>query len=203
MRLPPDRRRAPARTLAFSLILLFSAAHRATAGGYLDSPGEETRFRPFVFLTGGLNLNTCPQAGAYYEFSRSWQAGLEVRSWLPNADAGYDFIPETDLHLRKLWLGAEERESLRNSEYLDVSVGVFPSYRFLPLDQIIQGKTEPRDGPMPQARLSLGKYWMPFRALPVGLDINLAIGHYFANGHPPGYHHVDYVTATLSVLWLP
>ena len=181
-----------------------AAAVCARAGGYLDSPGEESRDdpAPFYFLTGGFNLNACPQAGAYYEFKRSWQIGLEARSWIANADTAFDFIPEFDAHLRKLWLSAEDRESMRNSEYADLSAGLFPCYRFLPLDEILPGVNEPMEGLRPHVRLSLGKYWMPFFPAPYGVDINLTLGHYFG-GHPPDYAHIDYVTAGISVFLLP
>jgi len=198
----PRRPERP-RCIAATVLLCTLCASPIHAAGYLDSPDEEKKPSPFFFLEGGINLNTCPQASAYYEFARSWQAGLELRSWAVNAEVAYDFIPEADFHLRKLWLGAEDKESLRNSEYLDVSAGIYPSYRFLPLDQILMGRSEPRDGPEPQARITLGKYWMPFFPFSLGVDINLSLGHFFAGGHPPGYGHVDYVTAGIAIFYLP
>lgn len=185
------------------LLILFAAASAASAGGYLDGPGEEKTPKPFFFLEGAMNLNGCPQAAAYYEFAHSWQAGVEARSWLFRADAAYDYIPEFDAHLRKLWLGSEEGESLRNSEYVEISAGAYPSYRFLGLETLLTGADEPRQGLRPQARLTLGKYWMPFFPAGPGLDIGLSLGHYFLGGHPPGYPHPDYATVTLSLFFHP
>jgi hypothetical protein len=210
----PLRLDAPLRISALSLVF-FLACLPARAGGYLDAPGVEKEFAPFGFVEGGMNFFKCPQAGVYYAFLRSWQAGLEIRSWGGRARSAYDFIPETDLHMRTLWLGSEESEPLRNSEYVDLSLGFYPSYEFLSLDKALCGRQdssgaciagdEPRGGLRVQGRITLGKYWMPFHALDLGLDANISLGHYDVPGlfdsHPPGMGRTDYVTATVSVFW--
>jgi hypothetical protein len=161
------------------------------AGGYLDADsGTEKRFRPFPFAQAGMNLNRCPGAGAYFEFRRSWQTGLELRSWLPRGESAYDGSPEADIHLRKVWLAAEERASLRNSEYVDLALGVFPSYR----------NDGNRAGLQGHARITIGKYWTPLAEMPWGFDIGLSLGRYFV-GHPPGFSHPDIITASLAIFY--
>jgi hypothetical protein len=199
--LPRPEARNTWRCAAFSLLFTVLGPGAARAAGYLDSPAEEESFRPFFFHEAGLNLNSCPHIGSYYEFGRSWQAGLEVRSWIANLDEAYDLIPEVNLRLRKLWLGSEERESLRNSEYVDLAVGMYPAYQFLSFDQILVGRNEPRIGPRPQVLLSLGKYWMPLASLPGGLNLSLTLGHFFL-GHPPGYPHAEVLTAAFSLFYI-
>ncbi len=151
--------------------------------------------------SAGLTWYLCPQLALYREFRRSWQAGFEIRSWYWNGNVAYDAIPEFDAHIRKLWLASEDHLSTRNSEYVDVGIGAFPSYEFLSFEQVLFGESEPRTGLRPQVRMALGKYWMPAPAGPWGFDANLTLGHYFT-GHPPGYHQSELITASLSLFYL-
>ena len=161
------------------------------ASGYLDAPDSvQTHFHPFLFVAGGTNLNRTPHLGAFLEFQRSWQAGLEIRSWAAHADSRYDYWPEVDFHLRRLWLSDEDVESLRNSEYVDVGAGVFPAYN-LNGDQV---------GALPQARIGVGKYWIPVVGWRGGLDVNIAFAHYFWS-RPPGSNHVQLLTLAAAFFY--
>jgi hypothetical protein len=196
-------RREPPRPLA-ALLLLALSALPAHAAGYLDSPAQEKPFRPFIYLEGGIDLYATPDVAVYCERWRSWELGLELRSWVVNAESPYDMIPETSLHVRKLWLSSEEQESLAGSEYVDVSLGLAPGYRFLTLDEVAPNefRPEPRVGAIPGLRLILGKNWMPFTSVPIGIDFNIAVGHYF-QGHPPAFEHINFATASVSLFFVP
>jgi hypothetical protein len=163
----------------------------------------ESRWQPSLALELGYAISGTPQAGIHYEFLRGWQFGAELRSWAHNAKLDQDYFPEACFHLRRLWLAAEESSPLRNSEYVDLAIGIFPAYNF--------GKTggvslETLDsdalGYKPMVRASIGKYWMPFSNIPLGLDANLVLGRYLS-GHPPLYPHQDLLTMTFSLFWKP
>lgn len=158
------------------------------------------------FLGAGMALTKTPQIGAHWEFARGWQAGVEVRSWMMNAEIAQDYWPEIGLGLRRLWLASEEKSSLQSSEYIEVSVGVFPSHSFARTSISEDGLnidivSDPL-GYQGMARVAIGKYWMPYTNAPFGLDANLVLGRYF-KGHPPLYAKQDLLTVTLSFFWAP
>ena len=107
-----------------------------------------------------------------------------------NAESDYDWIPESDLHVRKLWLSDEEKESLKNSEYLDLALGIFPAYRN---DGLSAGLNT-------QGRIMVGKYWMPTPDWAGGIDLNIALVKYFG-GHPPGLGKLEIWTVTVAVFY--
>lgn len=187
--------------LAVAFLLAFSLP--ASAAGYLDSPAEEKPFRPFRYFEAGIDLYATPHVAVYYERFRSWQSGFDLRSWVVNAQSPYDLFPEAGMHIRKLWINNEDQESLAGSEYFDAALIVAPGYRFLTLDFVPSGEflSEPRLGPVPGVRIAAGMNWKPFVDVPFGLDVNLAVGHYFV-GHPPGFYHINFATAGISVFWV-
>jgi hypothetical protein len=157
-------------------------------------------------LSAGMTLTKTPQIGVQWEFARGWQAGLEMRSWFANASMAQDNWPEVGIGIRRLWLPAEEKLALQSSEYIELSVGVFPSHSFArtafsPEDQSFAIVSDPL-GYRGMARIAIGKYWMPFTNAPFGLDANLVLGRYF-EGHPPLYAKQDVLTVTFSVFWAP
>jgi hypothetical protein len=162
---------------------------------------SENHFQPHFILSGGYLLAGTPQLGAYLGFSRGWQTGLEIRTWGLKALYKQDYLPEIGWHFRRIWLASEELEPLRNSEYVEFAIGLFPAtnYRF---DENSPTLTRlNRLGYRPLLRIAIGKYWMPFRNLPWGMDANLVLGRYL-QGHPPQYYHQDLLTATISFFWL-
>jgi len=102
----------------------------------------------------------------------------------------YDLIPEADLHVRKLWLSDEEKESLKNSEYLDLAAGIFPAYHNDGLSAGLKA----------QGRIMVGKYWMPTPDWAGGIDLNIALVKYFG-GHPPGLGKFEIWTVTVAVFY--
>jgi hypothetical protein len=174
---PPSRasRRFP--TLASAIHGLFLAFALAAVPGRAhaeepDFPPEDGAARPerrftlaeagYAFAIGS-KLGSLPQIGCFRDLPDSWQAGIQARIAPGGASTAYDYLPLANLSLRKLWLGDDGSDPIRNSEYFGVSLGVFFGYDF-------GGK---RDGMRPMGSISLGKYWMPFESRPLGLDLSL------------------------------
>ena len=153
-----------------------------------ENPSESTQL--VHFAEAGLDLAGQPQLGAYLGLPRGWQAGLQVRSGVWVAVDGYDYLPQTGLHGRKLWTSDGEFESIRNSEYLDVGLGAFFAYDL----------ASEKIGPRPFVSVAIGKYWTPFENLPAGLDLGLEITRYLS-GVPPRRTAIDRITACLNTFY--
>ncbi len=162
----------------------------------------ESHFKHRIFLAAGYALSGTPQTGAYWHFAPSWQGGLEFRSWSATARTSMDHWPEIGLHLRRIWLAAEENEALRNSEYVEFGLGLFPAYSFALTDLETFMPYDKRLGYRGMLRAAIGQYWMPFSNVPFGLDANVVLGRYL-DGHPPGYPHRDLLTLTVTLFWVP
>ncbi|HKP98281.1 MAG TPA: hypothetical protein VJ385_21295 [Fibrobacteria bacterium] len=179
----------------FLLLLLLPAA-ALRAGEYNPDGSEAPPIRLSTIVEAGAavavgsDLGTQPQLGCFRDLPGSWQLGLQVRLDPADAIAGYDFLPQVNLGLRKLWLGDEDTEPIRNSEYFGLSLGGFFAYNF-------DGKEA---GLKPFGTLSLGKYWMPFDNRPFGLDLNLELTRYLS-GHLPGRSETTYVTLGLHLFY--
>lgn len=161
-----------------------------------------SHFQPRWLFAAGYAISGTPQLGAHWHFAPSWQGGLELRSWSAHARTGKDHWPEIGLHLRRIWLAAEENDALRNSEYVDFGLGFVPTYSFALTDLETLTTYDRRLGYRGMLRAALGQYWMPFSNVPLGLDANVVLGRYL-QGHPPGYPHRDLLTLTVTLFWVP
>jgi len=192
--------RAAGKASALALIA-FLAARAQPSDSAMGLPEAQATFQPTVILDAGYAFSGTPQLGAHCEFKRGWQLGLELRSWARKAEASQDYWPEIGLQVRRLWLAAEENDALRNSEYVEIGLGLFPAYSFGKTDfsQSFEATVDAL-GYRPMARLAIGKYWKPFNNVPGGLDANLVLGRYLS-GHPPGFGHRDLLTVFLGAFW--
>jgi hypothetical protein len=139
----------------------------------------------------GSDLGTQPQLGCFRDLPGSWQVGLQVRFAPAGAERGYDYRPLTNVSFRKLWLGDEDTQPIRNSEYFGLSLGGYFAYDFGG-NQI---------GLKPFGTVDLGKYWMPFDNRPFGLDLNLELTRYLT-GHLPNRSETAYLTLGLHLFYL-
>jgi hypothetical protein len=162
---------------------------------YLDPTAEQVRKRNFLF-SGGLEFPISgsqgiqPQVAAYLDLPRSLQIGIKARVDLRSATdtVPFDYIPQTGLHLRQLWLSDQDTSTVRNSEYISLVLGFYPAYDF-------EGS---RDGLKPFGAIALGKYWMPFGNRPYGLDFCIEISRFF-DGHPPGRPRTFFLSAGVNL----
>ena len=183
----------------FRSLFLFAAVFFPAAFGVIPAAANqiyrEAEPEPVpkqsLILSMGTTLNGQPQLAGYLDLPGTWQAGLQIRSGLWRAVDAFEYLPQTGLQLRKLWQGDEDEESVRNSEYIGLTVGGYFGYDF-------QGR---RTGPQPFAAFSAGKYWMPFSNLPVGLDIYLELSRCF-NGILPHRSQLDFLTAAFNVFYM-
>lgn len=139
----------------------------------------------------GSELGWQPQLGGYMDLKKSWQAGLHARLATPNAKTLYDILPEVSLELRKLWLGDEDHEPIRNSEYFSIALGGVMAYAF---DGV-------KTGPRPLAAMAFGKYWMPFDNQPFGLDISLELSR-IISGHLRDHTNLVFITTGLALFYV-
>ncbi len=181
----------------FPALALFLAAAPARAANDLPDGSEPPRIKPATLLVGGASvavgsdLGTQPQLGCFRDLPASWQLGLQVRFAPAGAKRGYDYLPLTDVSVRKLWLGDEDTQPIRNSEYFGLSLGGYFAYDFGGLEA----------GLKPFGTLDLGKYWMPFDNRPLGLDLNLELTRYLS-GHLPNRSETTYITIGLHMFYL-
>jgi hypothetical protein len=181
------------------LLLIVCLASRAAAADYSPplEEGGEIKPRLSTMIEGGAafsigsDLGLLPQLGCYRDLPHSWQAGLQARVHPRDAKAGYDYLPQIGLNVRKLWLGDEDGEPIRNSEYFGLALGGFFAYDF-------EGA---RAGLKPFGTLSLGKYWMPFDNQPFGLDLNLDLTRYIS-GHLPGRSELVFITLGVNFFYV-
>jgi hypothetical protein len=138
----------------------------------------------------GTDLGWQPHLGGYLDLPGTWQAGLHSRFSNLKASEFYDYFPQISLEVRKLWLGDEGADPVRNSEYFSVSIGGFFAYEF-------NGE---KIGLRPLGALSLGKYWMPFDKQPYGLDISLELSRFFA-GHLLDHSELVFITTSVAVFY--
>lgn len=197
---PFPRASAPALLAVLPCLLaavLGPGAAPASAQGdpqdYLAPSAASVRKRAFL-VSGGLEFpisgsqGVQPQVAAYLDLPRSLQAGLKARVDLRSASEPYDYIPQAGLHLRQLWLSDQDTSTVRNSEYISLVLGIYPSYDF-------EGS---RDGLKPFGAVAFGKYWMPFGNRPYGLDFCLEIARFF-DGHPPGKPRTFFLSAGVNL----
>jgi hypothetical protein len=168
----------------------------------LPSEEDETRHEHLFTLAEagyalaiGSKLGALPQIECFRDLPGSWQAGIQARIAPQGAGTGYDYLPLTTLAVRKLWLGDEASEPIRNSEYFGLALGAYFGYDF-------GGK---RDGLRPMGSVSLGKFWMPFAARPIGLDLSLDLTTlklpFFASGHLAGSSDQVIVTCGANLFY--
>lgn len=184
-------RRLPAAAVLLAVAL--AAAAEGDAQAYLDPSPENSRPR-VLLLSGGLEFpisgsqGVQPQLAAYLDLPRNLQAGLKARVDVRSAMEAYDYIPQTGIHLRQLWLSDQDSSTVSNSEYISLAVGAYPAYDF-------QGE---QSGLKPFAAVILGKYWMPFANQPFGLDFCLEITRFF-DGHPPSKPRNHFLSAGVNL----
>jgi hypothetical protein len=181
--------------LAAALVSVLAAAapSRGQELSYLE-PGFQGERRKVFLAAGGLEFpivggeHAQPQLAGYMDLPMELQAGIKLRLDLLSARSPYDHIPQGALHLRKIWLSDQDTSSVRNSEYISISAGAYAAYDF-------KGD---RIGARPFGGVTLGKYWMPFEALPYGLDLSLELTRYFL-GHPPNIPVNHFLSASVNV----
>lgn len=162
----------------------------------LDGTPAKAARRSWILELGseysiGGNLGWQPQLGGYLDLPSSWQSGLHARIVTMDASGWYDIFPQVSFELRKLWLGDEGADPIRNSEYFEMSVGGFLAYGF-------NGE---KVGVRPLGALALGKYWMPFDNQPFGMDISLELSRCFS-GHLPGHSDLVFITTGLALFYV-
>lgn len=178
----------------FAAAFPFPASGEDTTGYGLDGT-EAPPAGPDLMVEGGTalaiasDLGAQPQLGCFRDLG-SWQLGLQVRIAPAHARSGYDYLPQTNLQVRKSWLGDGDTGAVRNSEYFGLSLGGFFAYNF-------NGE---KAGLKPYGSLTLGKYWMPFENTPFGLDLNLELTRYLS-GHLPTRSETTYVTLGLHLFY--
>ncbi len=159
-----------------------------------DAPAKtklETMVEGGVALPIGSDLGFIPQLGCYRDLPGAWQLGLQARIRPQDAVTSYDFLPQAGLNLRKLWLGDEDAEPIRNSEYFGLTIGGYFAYDF-------EGV---KAGMKPYGTLTLGKYWMPFDTQPFGLDLALDMTR-FLGGHLPGRSELVIITIGANFFYI-
>lgn len=187
------------RALFAALVFLcaMSASPRAAEEGspeaYMDPSPENARKR-VALATIGLDIPVIgspgiqPVLGAYLDLPRSLQVGLKIRSDIGTAREAYDYYPQVALHLRQVWLSDQDTSTVGNTEYFTLALGGYAAYDF-------QGA---RAGIKPFAAIVVGKYWMPFRNQPFGLDFCLELTRYF-DGHPPYKERNHFFSAGINL----
>ncbi|MDB5106670.1 MAG: hypothetical protein JWP91_4359 [Fibrobacteres bacterium] len=191
--------RTAARSFLFAALFTASASSPLSASDKGLAPdGTErppaklsTMLEAGTTIAIGSDLGAQPQLGAFRDLTETWQMGIQARVAPGIAHSGYDFLPQVNLATRMLWLGDEDKEPIRNSEYFGLSAGGFFAYNFG------GGKA----GLKPFGTLSLGKYWMPFDNQPMGLDLNLELTRYFS-GHLPGRSELVYITTGIHLFYV-
>lgn len=178
-----------------------------------DNSSQESRINldgtPFIpakklwLLEGGVGysigsgIGFQPELAAYTDLNNFkylpgvWQGGFHTRVVLEKSESNYDFLPQINLELRKIWLGEEGASPLVNSEYFSFSLGSFFGYTF--------------DGEQswfnPIGSLAMGKYWMPLEKEPFGLDLSLELSRLFT-GHLQGFSQLTYVTTCIRFFYI-
>lgn len=139
----------------------------------------------------GNGMGWQPQLGGYLDLVQFWQAGIHARLATMDAKDVYDYLPEISLNLRKLWLGDEGPDPIRNSEYFCMSLGGVMAYEF----------SGERIGPRPLAAIAFGKYWMPFDNQPFGLDISLELAR-LLSGHIRDHTNLMFLTTGVALFYV-
>jgi hypothetical protein len=143
----------------------------------------------------GSKLGSLPQIGCFRDLPDSWQAGLQALIAPHGAKTGYDYLPVAALAVRKLWMGDEDTDPIRNSEYFGIALGAYFGYDF-------GGE---RDAMRPMGSVSLGKFWMPFDSRPFGLDLSLNLMTlklpFFNSGHLAGSSDQVIVTCGVNLFY--
>src|SRR6187549_2151091 len=105
----PDALAAFASFAAFAISFLVSAA--APAAAEYNPDGSEpppvklsTLIAAGAAVAIGSDLGTQPQLGCFRDLPGSWQLGMQARLNPADAKVGYDFLPQVNLAVRKLWL---------------------------------------------------------------------------------------------------
>ena len=179
-----------------SIALLLCAAFALAEGDLAADGTEKPPAKLSTLIEGGSSLDigsslgALPQIGAFRDLSETWQLGLQARMSPGGASSAYAFLPQISLGMRMLWLGDEDAQPVRNSEYFGMAGGGYFAYNF-------DGEEA---GLRPFGTLSLGKYWMPFDNQPLGLDLNLELTRYFS-GHLPGHSELVYITFGIQLFY--
>jgi hypothetical protein len=191
------------RPLAFALALLAAVPGqgRAEESGLLPDDAQTRAQRRFTLAEAGYafaigsKLGSLPQIGCFRDLPGSWQAGMQARMAPHGASTGYDYLPVAAVVVRKLWLGDEATDPIRNSEYFGMAMGGYFGYDF-------GGE---RNGMQPMGSVSLGKYWMPFDSRPLGLDVSIELMTlklpFFNSGHLAGSSDQVIVTCGANLFY--
>ena len=162
------------------------------------TPIEKHRSRFFIecgpAYSIGSDLGIQPQLGGYLHFASDWQMGLHLRFPITDSYDRYDYFPETNLELRRLWLGDDGQGTMRNGEYFSFSMGAYHGYGF-------DGEKE---GLEPLAAISIGKYWTVFETKNLqdwGFDTSIELSR-LIQGHLLGGTDLVFVTLQISVYYL-
>lgn len=174
---------------------------RAEEPGLLPDEAERRPTRLFTLVEAGYalaigsKLGSLPQIGCFRDLPGNWQAGFQARIAPHGAGTGYDYRPFATVGVRKLWLGEEGADPIRNSEYFGIALGGYYGYDF-------GGQ---RIGLTPMGSVSLGKFWMPFDSRPFGLNLSLDLNSlkipFFASGHLAGSSDQVIVTCGGSLFY--
>ncbi len=136
------------------------------------------------------DLGWQPQLGVLFDLPLSMQLGAHVRIIPNQASETYEFLPQTVLEFRKLWLSDEGIDPFRNSEYFSVTFGGFFAYDF-------SGK---RLGLRPLGSFCIGKYWVPFENKPWGFDFSLELTRLFS-GHLPHRPELEFINLGVNLFF--
>ena len=178
--------------IAASLALPLAAADAVL----LPDETDASRDKRFLLLEAGSavdvggDLGLIPQIGIFQDLSGAWQVGGQARVAAQASHSAYDYLPQASVSVRKLWLGDEDAIPIRNSEYFSATAGGFFAHDFT-------GKTI---GLRPYVMFSLGKYWMPFEARPLGLDLSVDLTRYLA-GYVSIFSRSTYITLGANVFY--
>lgn len=181
---------------SFLIVTMTAAAQSqeyfpAVDGLEAQKPDRKAILEAGTAIPIGSDFGFQPQLGGYFDFARTWQAGLQLRISPSHISEPYDALPQFSAHIRKVWHGDGDVAAIRNSEYFGLAAGGFFGYGF-------DGE---KSGLNPFANLALGKYWMPFDGIPYGLDLSIEMTRYFT-GHLPGRTVQVFIATGINVFYL-
>lgn len=114
----------------------------------------------------------------------SWQAAPFLFSSLLQGAGARAFISEAGIEVRRLWLDERARDAVYNSEYLGLGLSAYRA-------EVNRPPHLTGTAWRPFLFVSGGKYWKPFRNLPLGADLSLALGRVVSGRlkEEPGEEH--------------
>src|SRR5882757_7225980 len=127
---PPEKSSGRKVNVVAALAVLL-AASSVRCEEYDPAGAEEPHIKLTTIVEAGaaiaIGSDLClqPELGCVRDLPASWQLGRQARLDPGDAKIPYDYRPQVNLAARKLWLGDEDNEPIRNSEYFGVSLGGF------------------------------------------------------------------------------